>query len=185
MSFDAQFHSAAISGCKFQFWGRNVVVALCKHHACVNEMIHTITRPFPPHCILKSAFRAYFFEFRFWSIQTDLNKWLHYLEWIHQKHYFILLSICKVYFEDYFSVSFKIVWATQLALSAHSKKVLRSNLLADWAVTLWSLHVHLMPAWVFSRCSGFLQLSKDMWVKLTGYSEFFIDVSESAFSSLW
>ncbi len=43
-----------------------------------------------------------------------------------------------------------------------------TNPLASWGPSVWSLHVLLVPAWVFSMYSGFLPQSKDMQVRLIG-----------------
>lgn len=44
-----------------------------------------------------------------------------------------------------------------VALSPHSEKVLGSNMPVDWGLSVQSSHALLMPAWVSSRRSGFLQ----------------------------
>ncbi len=55
-----------------------------------------------------------------------------------------------------------------LALLPHSKKILGLNPPPDWGLSVWSLHVLVVPACVFSQHSGFLTQSKGMQVRLTG-----------------
>ena len=50
-----------------------------------------------------------------------------------------------------------------LALSPHSKEVLSpGNLWLGQGLSVWSLHVLLVSAWVLFGYSGFLSQSKDM-----------------------
>lgn len=37
---------------------------------------------------------------------------------------------------------------------------------SGWCLSLWHLHVVPVPGWVLSRCSGFLQWTKDMRARL-------------------
>jgi len=55
-----------------------------------------------------------------------------------------------------------VVW--WLAPSLHSKRVPGST--AGWGLSVWSLHVLPVYAWVLSGYSGFLPLSKNMHVRL-------------------
>ncbi len=72
-----------------------------------------------------------------------------------------------------------------LALLPHSKRVLSLNPPANWGPSVWSLHVLLMPTWVFSGYSGFLPQSKHMQVRLIGDSKLPIGVSVSGCPSLY
>merc|ERR1712035_185044 len=62
-----------------------------------------------------------------------------------------------------------------LALPPHSKKVAGSIL--TWGLSVWSLHVLPVPAWVLSGYSGFLPQSKDMHVRLIGDSKLSVGVN--------
>lgn len=46
-----------------------------------------------------------------------------------------------------------------LASSSHSKKVLGSNMFADWNLSAWSFNEHV---WVSSGCFGFLPQPKNI-----------------------
>jgi len=56
--------------------------------------------------------------------------------------------------------------ARWLAPSPHSERVPGST--PTWGLSVWSLHVLPVYAWVLSRYSGFLPLSKNMHVRLIG-----------------
>ena len=56
-----------------------------------------------------------------------------------------------------------------LALSPHSERVSGST--PSWSLSVWSLHVLPVYAWVLSGYSGFLPLSKNMYVRLIGVSK--------------
>ena len=60
-----------------------------------------------------------------------------------------------------------VVWWS--APSPHSKRVPGSTL--GWGLSLWSLHVLPVYAWVLSGYSGFLPPSKNMHVRLIGDSK--------------
>ena len=64
-----------------------------------------------------------------------------------------------------------------LALLPHSKKVPGSN--PSRGLSVWSLHVLPVLAWVSSGYSGFLPQSKDMHVRLIGDSKLPVGVIES------
>ena len=68
-----------------------------------------------------------------------------------------------------------VVW--WLAPSPHSKRVPGS--LPTWGLSVWSLHVLSVYAWVLSGFSGFLPLSKHMHVRLIGNSKLSLGVSVS------
>jgi len=53
-----------------------------------------------------------------------------------------------------------------LALLPHSKRV--PGLIPSWGFSVWSLHDLPIYAWVLSRYSSFIQLSKTMHVRLIG-----------------
>ncbi len=72
-----------------------------------------------------------------------------------------------------------------LALLPHSKRVLGLNPPADWDPSVWSLHVLLVPAGVFSGYSGFLPQSTDMQVRLICDSKLPVGVSVSGCLSLY
>ncbi len=65
-----------------------------------------------------------------------------------------------------------------LALSPHSKKVVGSNPGCP-GLSVWSLHVLPVSAWVLSGCSGFLPPSKDMQARLIGVSKLSLGVNVS------
>ena len=69
-------------------------------------------------------------------------------------------------------------------LSPHSKKVLGLNPSQD--VSVWSLHVLHVSAWVYSGYSGFLPQSKNMPTggRLIGHSKLPVDGSEDGCLSL-
>ena len=56
-----------------------------------------------------------------------------------------------------------------LAPSPHSKRVPGSTL--GWGLSVWSLHVLPVYAWVLSGYSGFLPPSKNMHVRLISVSK--------------
>ena len=56
-----------------------------------------------------------------------------------------------------------------IAASPHSRRVPGST--PWWGLTVWSLHVLPVYAWVLSGYSSFLPLSKNMHVRLTGVSK--------------
>ena len=56
-----------------------------------------------------------------------------------------------------------------LAPSPHSERVPGST--PGWSLSVWSLHVLPVYAWVLSGYSGFLPLSKNMHVRLIGDSK--------------
>ena len=60
-----------------------------------------------------------------------------------------------------------VVW--WLALLPHNKRVPGS--IPGWGLSVWSLHVLPVYAWVLSGYSGFLPPSKNMHVRLTGVSK--------------
>jgi len=64
-----------------------------------------------------------------------------------------------------------------LALSPHSERVPGST--PSWGLSVWSLHVLPVYAWVLSEYSGFLPLSKNMHVRLIGDSKLSLGVSVS------
>lgn len=80
-------------------------------------------------------------------------------------------------FKSITSLVFSIRWLNKACLwwhppfSPHSKKVHGSNLAAGLSV--WSLHIILVPVCVFHRHSGFLPHSKDLLVR----SKMAVDVS--------
>lgn len=47
-----------------------------------------------------------------------------------------------------------------LVLSPHSKNILGSNLLDNWGLSVWRLHVPPVPMWVFYGCSLFPSAQK-------------------------
>lgn len=59
----------------------------------------------------------------------------------------------------------------QLALLAHSKTVLGLNPPANCSLSMWGLHVLFMPVLISSGCPGILPLSKDLLIRLTGYTK--------------
>ena len=61
------------------------------------------------------------------------------------------------------------IWAFGLASSPHSERVPGST--PGWRLSVWSLHVLPVYAWVLSRYSGFLPPSKNMHVRLIGVSK--------------
>ena len=68
-----------------------------------------------------------------------------------------------------------VVW--WLAPSPHSKRVPGS--IPTWGLSVWSLHVLPVYAWVLSGYSGFLPLSKNMHFRLIGDSKLSLGVSVS------
>ena len=70
-----------------------------------------------------------------------------------------------------------VVW--WLALSPHSKRVPGST--PGWGLSVWSLHVLPVYAWVLSGYSGYLPPSKNMHVRLIGDSKIVLR-SERAWS---
>jgi len=64
-----------------------------------------------------------------------------------------------------------------LAPSPHSERVQGS--IPTWGLPVWSLHVLPVYAWVLSGYSGFLQLSKNMHVRLIGVSKLSLGVNVS------
>ena len=64
------------------------------------------------------------------------------------------------------------------------------DLIPGWDLSVWSLHVLPVYAWVLSRDCGFLPLSKNMHVRLIGDSKLSVGVSVSVygcvlFVSVW
>jgi len=64
-------------------------------------------------------------------------------------------------------MGYTMVW--WLAPSPQSERVPDSN--PGWGLSVWSLHVLLIYAWILSRSSGFLPPSKNMHVRLIGDSK--------------
>ena len=73
------------------------------------------------------------------------------------------------------SMDCSVVW--WLAPSCHSKRV--PGLTPTWGLSVWSLHVLPVYAWVLSGYSGFLSPSKNMHVRLIGVSKIVLGVSVS------
>ena len=68
-----------------------------------------------------------------------------------------------------------VVW--WLAPSPHSERAPGS--ISSWGLSVGSLHVLLVYAWVLSGYSGFLPPSKNMHARLIGYSKLSLGVSVS------
>ena len=60
-----------------------------------------------------------------------------------------------------------VVW--RLAPSSHSERV--PGLIPAWGLSVWSLHVLSVYAWLLSGYSGFLPPSKNMHIRLIGVSK--------------
>ena len=65
-----------------------------------------------------------------------------------------------------------VVW--WLAPSPHSKRVPGS--IPTWGLSVWSLHVLPVYAWVLSRYSSYLPPSKNMHIRLIGDSKLSLGV---------
>ena len=99
------------------------------------------------------------------------------LDWTGSKGFCPLCSFCRDYVAER---GCTVVW--WLAPSPHSERVPGS--IPTWGLSVWSLHVLPVYAWVLSGYSGFLPLSKIMHVWLTGDSKSSLGVSVLVCSSL-
>ena len=77
-----------------------------------------------------------------------------------------------IYFTFFFLLLLLIAW---LAPSPHSERVPGSA--PGWGLSVWSLHVLPVYAWVLSGYSGFLTPSKNMHVRLIGDSKLSLRLS--------
>ena len=53
------------------------------------------------------------------------------------------------------------------------------------SLSVWSLHVLPVSAWVSSGCSGFLPHSKDVRIRLIGHAELPLSVREISRVNIW
>ena len=74
--------------------------------------------------------------------------------------------------------------AQWLALLPHSARELGFNSGLE-SLSVWSLHVLPVSAWVSSGCSGFLPQSKDVQVRLIGHVKLTLSVRGISRVNMW